>query len=297
MNLVVGSTGVLGSEICRRLRGRGQAVRALVRATSDRSRVQALHEHGAEIITGDLRDAGSLSRACEGVRTVISTTTAIGSKQPGNTIADVDQAGMLTLAQIALHAGVRRFIYISLSSNFALDCALIAAKRAVENHLLQSGIGYTILRPSAFMETWLGPAGGFDVAHRRARIPGDGDAGVSYISAVDVARFAVMCVDNPALHDQIIELGGPDVLTAKQIVRLYEEALGDRFVVSYIPIDQLEQQYAEATDPVQRSFAALTLCLARGDAIPMNATLALFNQRFRSTRSFIQDTLNLTLSA
>jgi len=279
------------------MRERGRPVRALVRPTSDQARVQALREEGIEIVSGDLRDPSSLARACTGVNTVVSTATALGSTEPGNTIEAVDETGQILLVQTALHAGVRRFIYISASSNFALECAFVSAKRAVENHLMQSGIGYTILRPSAFMETWLGPIGGFDLANRRARIPGDGDAGVSYISLADVAGFAVMSIANPVLCDQVIELGGPDILTAKQIVRLYEQALHDRLMVSFIPIAQLEREYVEADDPIQRSFAALRLSVARGDPIPMHATLALFNQRFTSARTFIQERLKLTLTA
>jgi len=297
MNLVVGSTGTLGAEICRTLRARGRPVRALVRATSDRVRVQVLQSLGAEVFVGDLRDATSLAHACAGVRTVISATSAISSTQPDNTIIEVDATGQITLARTALHSGVRRFIFISVSSSFSLNCALIDAKRAVENHLLKSGIGFTILRPSAFMETWFGPVGGFDIAHRRARLLGDIDAGVSYVSASDVAKFAAMSAENSALCDQVLELGGPEILTAKQVVRMYEELLGERFAVSCVPIEELEAAYTNAADPVQKSFAALMLGVARGDAIPMQSTLALFNQRFTNARSFLHRNVKLAVTA
>lgn len=296
MVFVTGSTGVLGMEICRALRGAGYPVRALVRVSSDADRVRTLRSYGVELVEGDLRDPQAIRRACTGIRTVVSTATAM-RPTAGETIADTDEVGHITLVQSALRADARRFICISLSSNHTLDSPLLSAKRSVENHLMQSGLGYTIIRPGALMEYWLGPLGYVDVGGRRAQLPGDGDSGVSYVSVQDIARFVVLSVKNPALHDQIIELGGPDVLTGKQIVRLFEEALGGRIVVSYLPFDLLERQFAEAVDPVRRSQAALLLGLARGDAIPMRTTLALFGQRFMSVREYIHRALNLTLFA
>ena len=56
MNLIVGATGILGSEICRQLAAKDKPVRALVRATSDQAKVDALKEQGVEIAQGDVRD-------------------------------------------------------------------------------------------------------------------------------------------------------------------------------------------------------------------------------------------------
>ncbi len=123
-------------------------------------------------------------------------------------------------------AGVQRFIYISYSGNLNTDSPLTTAKRTVEEHLKQSGLTYTILRPSYFfMEVWLSPALGFDVGSRKAQIFGTG-AKISWISLGDVAQFAVESVDHPAARNVIIELGGPDALSPNEVVRLFEELAG-----------------------------------------------------------------------
>ena len=95
MNLVVGATGLLGSEICRRLTAGGKPTRALVRSTSDQAKVDKLKGYGAEIVQGDLRDRVSLEAACQGVTAVISTVSAMPrSYQPGeNDIQTVDIHG------------------------------------------------------------------------------------------------------------------------------------------------------------------------------------------------------------
>ena len=73
MVLVVGSTGMVGSEICQRLTRQGEKVRALVRATSSSDKVAFLRGCGVEVFVGDLKNTGSLALACQGVDAVIST--------------------------------------------------------------------------------------------------------------------------------------------------------------------------------------------------------------------------------
>ena len=64
MLLVIGATGLVGSEVCKRLRKRGEPVRALVRATSSRNKIEALRLCGTELCFGDLKDADSIAAAC-----------------------------------------------------------------------------------------------------------------------------------------------------------------------------------------------------------------------------------------
>ena len=119
MNLVVGATGQLGSEICRQLAAKGTPVRALVRATSDPAKVEALRKLGAEIVLGDVRDRASLDAACRGVSTVISTVSAMPfSYRPGeNDLNSVDIGGVTNLIAAAKAANVRHLIYTSFSGN------------------------------------------------------------------------------------------------------------------------------------------------------------------------------------
>jgi uncharacterized protein YbjT (DUF2867 family) len=64
--LVVGATGLLGSEICEKLVAKGHKVRALVRPTSDPARIERLRSMGVELVAGDLKDPRSLEKACHG---------------------------------------------------------------------------------------------------------------------------------------------------------------------------------------------------------------------------------------
>ena len=275
MILVVGATGLVGGEVCRRLAAREIPARALVRATSDPAKVEALRTLGIEVVEGDLRDPASLTDACRDVSAVIDTVSSMPfAYQPGiNDIATTDLEGALHLIDAAKAAGVERFVYTSFSGNIDLDFPLRNAKRTVEAYLKLSGLTYTILRPSYFMEVWLSPAVGFDPANAKATIYGTGANPISWIALGDVAEFAVRSLDAPAARNAILELGGPAALTPAQVVEIYERLHGRPFEVGYVPAEALAAQQAAAGDPMAQLFSGLMRCYADGDAIDMRATL------------------------
>ena len=275
MILVVGATGMVGGEVCRRLAAREIPARALVRATSDPAKVEALRTLGLKVVEGDVRDTASLAEACRGVSAVIDTVSSMPfAYQPGvNNIATTDLEGALHLIDAARASGVEHFVYTSFSGNMDLDFPLRNAKRTVEAYLKLSGMTYTILRPSYFMEVWLSPAVGFDATNAKATIYGDGTNPISWIALGDVAEFAVRSLDNPAARNAILELGGPAALTPEQVVGIYERVFGRAFETVYVPPEALASQQATATDPMQQSFTGLMRCYASGDAIDMRPTL------------------------
>src|SRR5262245_14673683 len=138
MNLIVGATGILGSEICRLLAENRQPVRALVRSTSNPDKVAQLKALEAEVIIGDLKDRRSLDAACRGVTAVISTASSTLSRQEGDSIESVDRQGQVNLVDAASAAGVKHFVLISFP-NVDIDFPLQRAKRAVEDRLQRSG--------------------------------------------------------------------------------------------------------------------------------------------------------------
>lgn len=286
MILVVGATGMLGGEICRRLRERGESVRALARKTSDGAKVERLRSLGVEVVQGDLKDRASLDAACRGAATVISTATTVVSVQPGDSIPGVDETGQLHLVDAARQADVGQFIYMSYSGNIEIECPLHTAKRHVERHLRESGLTYTILRPSFFMEMWLSPALGFDFANGTARLFGSGQRPISWISLGDVAEFTVRCVGHPAARNAVIELGGPEAVSPDAVVQTFEDVTGRRFATERVPEPALEGQWRGAADPLQKSFAALMLAYAQGDTIDMRQTLTTFPVREVTVREY-----------
>jgi uncharacterized protein YbjT (DUF2867 family) len=291
MNLIVGATGLVGGEICRRLAADRKPVRALVRPAGDASRIDELRAAGAELATGDLKDPASIQAACAGATAVLSTASSVLSRQPGDTIDGVDRTGQLQLIEAAASAGVKHFVYVSFSP-MAEDFALQRAKREVEQALISSGMAYTILRPTFFMEIWLSPALGFDVAARRARIYGAGENPISWISFPNVAEFAVRSLDTPAAHNATFTLGGPEAIAPLQVVRIFEELGGAPFTVEYVLESVLRAGKASARRALDEAFAALSLGYAHGDAIDMRATLEIMPVRLVGVREYANWLLN-----
>ena len=287
MNLVVGATGILGSEICRGLAAEGKPVRALVRATSDPSKADTLKRYGATLVQGDLKERPSLDAACQGVTAVISTASSTLSRQEGDSIETVDVKGQIGLIDAAKAAGVNRFVFISFRHDVPnLPCPLSVAKRTVEQHLKASGLTYTILWGNFFMEVWLSPPLGFDFPNAKATIYGSGRNKLSWISFRDVAQFAVASLDNPFARNATLEVGGPEALSPLEVVAIFEEIGGRQFTVEHMPEESLQAQRASAENPLLESFATLMLMYARGDTMDMQETLKAFPVKLTAVRDY-----------
>jgi uncharacterized protein YbjT (DUF2867 family) len=292
MKLIVGATGMLGGEICRRLNAAGVPVRALVRRTSDPDRVAALNALGVELVRGDLQDPVSLAMACAGVDGVVSTAATTLSRQPHDGIQATDLLGQQNLVDAAAAAGVERFVYVSVGGSLPHDLPFIAAKRAVEAHLQGSGLTYTILRPTPFMEVWLGPALGFDWAGGRLRISGGGDAAQSWVSLGDVAEIAVRSLTHPAMANRVVEVGGPESLTALEVVGVFQAETGRAYDIEHVPAAALAAHMASATDPYEHTFARLMHILAtRPDAVNMTQTTRELGLPLTTVREFARRVL------
>jgi uncharacterized protein YbjT (DUF2867 family) len=290
MILVAGSTGMVGSGICQSLSAKGLPFKALVRETSDPAKAANLKALGAQLVKGDLRDPASLKAACQGVDVVIETVSAMPfSYSPGqNDLQHVDLEGSIALMDAARAAGVKHYIYTSFSGSLEADFPLCKAKRAVEKHLQFSGMVYTILRPSCFMEVWLSPAVGFDAPNGKVTVYGGGDQPVSWIAIADVIAFALESLSNPAARNAVIEMGGPEMVSPHKAIQIFEALAGKTFEVSHVPAEALKAQMETAADPMQKSFAGLMYCITQGDPIPMQETLKAFALKLTSVKEYAE---------
>jgi uncharacterized protein YbjT (DUF2867 family) len=266
MILVVGATGHLGLEVCRRLAKGDEAIRALVRTTSSPDSLDQLRGLGIELVNGDLQDRASLDAACHGIESVISSASSISSRV-GSYIATVDRQGQLNLIDAAKGAGVDRFVFVTLSGNMTTDSPLNQAKRTIEAAVRTSGMAYTVLRSSFFMEYWLSPLISFDYPNRKAMIFGAGENPITWITIGDVAQAAGAAVANPAARDQVIEIGGPEALSPNDALHVFEAVIGAPFEVQYVPEAALEATLKGTDDPHTQSVTALSLDFAHGDVV------------------------------
>lgn len=289
MVLVVGATGLVGGAVCQKLADRGEKVRALVRATSSKERVEALRSSGAELCTGDLKDPQSLANACRGIDAVISTASSTLSRQPGDSIESVDAAGQLNLVEAAMGAKASRFVFVSFRRPPGLSFPLGDAKERVEQAI--KSLNFTIIQASFFMEVWLSQALGFDYANATARIYGPGASPISWVSFRDVAEMCALGLRHRAAERRVIEFGGPEALSPLQVVARFEKISGRSIQLEHVSEPALLSQLDHATDSLQKSFAALMLAYARGDAINMASVVDTFGIRLTSVNDFARSVL------
>jgi len=283
--LVVGATGFLGSRVCKELAAQGRPVAGMVRS-GDGEKVAPLREAGVELVEGDLKDPASLAQVCAGRTAVVSTASASLSRQAGDNIQSVDLDGQRSLIDAARAAGVAKFVYISFSSNMTTDGPVTAAKRVVEQYLMDSGLDYTILRCGFLMEIMVAPIVGFDYANGKAVVYGSGENALSLLSMDDVARMVALSLDSPAASNAVVEFGGPEAVTLHQLVAAFEEVSGRPFEMQHVPEEALIAAWEGSEDAVSKSINALMVDFARGDAIEMDATLATFPVAMTSVRDY-----------
>ncbi len=293
MNLVVGATGLLGDEICHQLTQQGKIVRALVRETSDPVKVNKLKEYGCELVYGDMKNPSSLDKAFYGASTVISTASCTFSRQEDDSIQTVDLEGQLNVVHTAANAGVKHFIFISFVKDPSFPFPLSDAKLKVEEHIKKSGVNYTILEANFFMEVWLSEALGFDAANGKARIYGDGTSKISWVSYLDVTKFAVAMAGNEAAKNRVFKIGGSEALSPLEVIKIFEEMTGNPFSVELVPVQSLQSQKKNAPDPLQESFVALMLGYALGNQMDMEPVLKEFPIDMKTMRDYATDFVKL----
>lgn len=236
MILTVGATGLLGGMITDRLLDQGKQVRALVRQPNSAQRFDA---HGVETVTGDLKDAASLDRACLGVEIVITTANSAARGGDDNPETVEDQ-GNRNLIDAARAAGVRHFVFTSiLGSDLNNPVPFLRGKAIAEQYLKASGLTYTILMPDLYMEI-LCPiiVGGPVLAGHPVTLVGEGKRQHSMISMADVASFAVAAAGNNRARNRTLMLGGPEPVSWHDVIAVYERLLGRQIDVRFVPMGE-----------------------------------------------------------
>lgn len=151
MILVAGATGRQGGAVARALLKNGYKVRALTRNFASPA-AQSLQKLGAELMTGDLADKSSLTKALKGVETVFAMTTPF---QKGH---DAEIAQGVNMVDAAKATGVSYLVFSSVASaDKKTGIPHFDSKYKVEQHLAGSGVPYTIIGPTAFMENFIQP--------------------------------------------------------------------------------------------------------------------------------------------
>ena len=259
MIVVAGGSGTLGTRLLALLGDRGLDLRILTR---DPDKARSFVGNEVEIVPGDVTDAPTLERAVAGARTVVSAITGFG---PARDISPrtVDWQGNANLIRAARAAGVENFILLSVCQA-APDhpIELFRMKFRAEEELRASGLAWTIIRPTAYMETWVQILGDPLLETGGTRMFGRGENPINFVSADDVAGFVDLAVMDQAMRGATVDAGGPENLTMTQVVETFQAVTGARGKVSHVPLPMLR-----AMSSLMKPFNPTMAGLARASVV------------------------------
>jgi uncharacterized protein YbjT (DUF2867 family) len=242
--LVVGATGLVGSNMIKALKKRGKKVKALVRPATinDPAKMDLLHTSGAIICEGELEDYSSLIKACDGVDGVISAvgTTAIGQQT--------------ALIKAAKETGVQRFM----PSDYGLDprvcgsgsCLLSDQKAVIHKAVKESGLNYTFLHSGGFYEYWAHSLGqlGKPSPPDQVQLYGGGNVKAGLIAVADVAKIASAAIDDSrTLNKEIV--ANAAFFSQEELIRLWEEISDKKVGRIPVSIEDIKGVIAASNTP------------------------------------------------
>lgn len=223
--LVAGATGYLGRHVVAELARRGHFVRALVR---DRARAPS---EAAEVVVGQVTEPATLAGAADGIDVVFSSV-GITRQRDGLTFRDVDYQGNVNLLDVALAARVPRFVYVSiLHADELRALAIVGAHEEFVERLRAAPVASVVVRPTGYfsdMDEFLKMARG-----GRAYLFGDGSARMNPIDGADLAVTAADAIERGSGD---VPVGGPEILTIRQIAETAFAAVGRPPRISSLPV-------------------------------------------------------------
>ncbi len=249
--ILITTAGKVGAEAARLLTAQGEPVRVLAR---NPEKVAVLSQAGAEVVEGDLEVPASIDAAMRDVSSVILVSLAIPTQE-------------LNVVDSAARAGVDHVVKITSKASADSPIARRRAQTEIEEGLVASGLGYTLLRNNAYMQNFLMLAPAIAKTSSFGANTGDGRAGL--IDSRDIAAVAAAIASNPAPHkDKTYWLTGPESLSYADAAAILSMVLGRP--IDFHPLTDEEQTQAMVSVGVPEHIAqmnaqALAL-LAGGDS-------------------------------
>ncbi|BCJ38633.1 NAD(P)-dependent oxidoreductase [Actinocatenispora thailandica] len=236
MQLMTGGIGVAGSIVAREFARQGVPIRALVRDPVKGASLRELP--GIEVVTGDMRVPGSLGAALDGVDRVLMISS------PRGDMVDT-QCRFIDAAKAA---GVGHVVKLSgKESGTAFDPQAFRGTRwhlEIERYLEESGVAWTHLRPSQFMQTYLpGALTGVDAA-RAALVMPIGESRLSPVDIQDIAAVAVAMMAADGIEGRAYQMTGPEALTMTEITESISAATGRRYRYERVTADRKRALHA-----------------------------------------------------
>jgi len=231
MILIAGCNGHVGQEIVKKVAARGMKARCFDIRPLDLPGVDTSH---LDIVTGDITDPEAVRAAMKDVDVVMCV---IGIKDTTNVTHEmVEHGGMKNVIRAGKENNVKHIMYISsLGARQDSPAQSQAAKWRTEQTLQQSGITYTIFRPSGYF---------IDVTEYLVKeiktkgklsLIGDGQYRIQPVDPVDLAEAFIQSIDNEKAHNKIFKFAGPEIFTQLEMINLTAKVMDVAVKIKKLP--------------------------------------------------------------
>jgi uncharacterized protein YbjT (DUF2867 family) len=229
MILVTGAAGKTGRAVIRALAKRGESMRAMAHRPDQASSLEALGV--GDVIVGDMLDESAMARAVQGVRAIYHIAPNVSPHEVsiGKTVIAAAQS-----------AGVEYFVFHSVLHPQVEAMPHHWLKMRVEELLFESGLPFTILQPTAYMQNILAHWDQI-LEHGKYPIPYSTETRLSLVDLEDVAEAAAIVLTRPGYGGATIELVAAPAMSQREIADSLANQLGRPVEAEVIPLEEWER--------------------------------------------------------
>jgi uncharacterized protein YbjT (DUF2867 family) len=225
--LVCNANGRVGREVATALLAAGEKIRIGARSGAGAE----ARFPGAEIVGFDYTQPAALAAAMKGVDAVFSAAPY-----------ELEPAATKALIAAAKTAGVKRSVKLSA---LGAEADPNSPHSLAEKALAESGLEWTVLRPTFFMQNYATMSAGSVRAGAIYEPAADG--ATSFVDTRDIAAIAVIALTRPGHNGKAYALTGPAALTRTEVAAAISQAIGKP--VTYVPVDDAALRGAMAGAP------------------------------------------------
>jgi len=229
--ILFGATGNLGKAIAIELKQQGYEITAVVR---NNVKLNVLGSIADKIITADVTNPKDLIDICIGYDIVISSLGKSVSPNDKSkpTFHEIDYIGNSNILNEAVKSRIKKFVYISaFHSEKYLHLEYFKAHHEFSEKLISSGLNYSIIKPPAIFSAFIDM---IEMAKKGQLVNiGLGDKKTNPIYEGDLAKI---CISSFSEQKSIIEVGGKNIYTRKQLNEIVQNAINPNKSIKKIPL-------------------------------------------------------------
>ena len=234
--LVTGATGQQGGALARLLLQKEHEVYALIRSTKSESpKAQNLRNQGAKLVEGDLDKPDSLEKATNGIDSVflMGTWVEVGTE------GEIRRGKMMV--DIAKEKKIEHIVYSSVvNADKNTGIPHFESKYKVEQHIKNSGIPYTIIGPTFFMDNLLS----YSLAglqQGQVALPLSPSRILQQSAVENIAEFSALALERRnSFIGKRIDIAS-DEITGEQAAKVLSNELGHKIRYEQVPMEQIRQ--------------------------------------------------------